>query len=44
VRSAMEIGAFDFLTKPFDFDDFIHVVHMALEFGSPVSRQENQYA
>ena len=43
-RSAMEIGAFDFLTKPFGLDDFIHVVHKALEFGSPVSRQENHYA
>lgn len=43
-RSAMEIGAFDFLTKPFGFDDFIHVVHKALEFESPVSRQENHYA
>jgi DNA-binding NtrC family response regulator len=43
-RSAMEMGAFEFLTKPFGFDDFIHVVHKALEFGSPVSRQENQYA
>jgi DNA-binding NtrC family response regulator len=43
-RIAMEMGAFDFLTKPFGSDDVIHVVHKALEFGPPVSRQENHYA
>lgn len=44
VRSAMEIGAFDFLTKPFSFHDFFHVVHEALEHEPRGGRQEIRYA
>lgn len=33
VRSAMEIGAFDFLTKPFDFQELCTVVREALVSG-----------
>ena len=35
VRKAMEIGAFDFLTKPFDLDEVCATVRAALESRPP---------
>jgi DNA-binding NtrC family response regulator len=42
-RSAMETGAFDFFTKPFDFHDLRASVREALVTGSPGVRGEKHY-
>jgi DNA-binding response OmpR family regulator len=44
VRSAMENGAFDFLTKPFEIHELCAVVREALTSGPPLARKENHYA
>ena len=43
VRSAMENGAFDFLTKPFEVHELCAVVREALISGPPLARKENHY-
>jgi DNA-binding NtrC family response regulator len=44
VRSAMEIGAFDFLTKPFEVHELCAVVQDALMPESPTVRRGNYHA
>lgn len=42
---AVKLGAFDYLSKPFDMDDVIHLISQALAECNPVaadSRQENR--
>ena len=43
-RSAMEIGVFDFLTKPVELHEFYAVVQKALASESPVIMKDNHYA
>lgn len=43
VRSAMEIGAFDFFTKPFDFDDLCTSIREALLYGTQVADRRRPY-
>lgn len=44
VRTAMESGAFDFFTKPFDFDDLCDTVRNASLFRPSVEKRENHHA
>jgi DNA-binding NtrC family response regulator len=44
VRRAMEIGAFDFLTKPFEVHEICSVVQEALISASPGVSTENHHA
>lgn len=43
-RTAMEIGAFDFLTKPVELHELYAVVQKALAAEPPVTMKENHYA
>ncbi len=43
-RSAMEIGAFDFLTKPFEVHELCSAVQKALMPASPGLSRENHHA
>jgi len=44
VRSAMENGAFDFLTKPFEVHELCAAVREALTSGPLLMRKENHHA
>lgn len=44
IRTAMNRGAFDFLTKPIDFDDLKITVNKTLEFVQHLREQERQLA
>jgi diguanylate cyclase (GGDEF)-like protein len=42
IRAAMNRGAFDFLTKPFDFEDLEATIDKTLQFVRRLSDQQNQ--
>jgi len=44
VRDAMELGAFDFLTKPFDVEDLCGVIQRAISTGSSTIVRNHHHA